>query len=353
MTCKNGHENPDSAKFCGTCGIPLKDATAPEKPKRRGLKRFIFLVIVVALVRSVVALIPMEDPARDVMEAIDAIGAISLESGDAIEAAEAMYESLEADQKEKVSNIDQLQDAREELERLEYQQLREEVEADVDSIVQLVVSGEYQKAKTRLTTHALKVENDDFMQTIGTAVVQKIYAEAQRQYQQENYWKAVRLLEHCPDFERYCSDSMQADAETLLADYETELNAKRPKNGEILDRTYGAGRNTFTVKASNYDVCFKLELVEDPTQYVMVYVRANESVKLNILNGEYVIKYTEGPLWFGAEQMFGPDATYYKDPETIKTAGYTSSDAIHWHNWTYTFSEHTDWGGQNMDPAEF
>lgn len=32
VTCRNGHANPEEARFCGTCGAPLGEADAPPPP---------------------------------------------------------------------------------------------------------------------------------------------------------------------------------------------------------------------------------------------------------------------------------------------------------------------------------
>lgn len=290
-------------------------------------------------------------------EAIDAIGTVTLESTADISAARKAFHAAEpydidgtliereAVLEQAEAKIKQLQE--------EQKQIQKEASESVEKVVSLIVSGENEKAKTLFTSIVVKLAEPDAKTDFGNSVVKALYAAAQVQYDNEKYWNAVNALRQSAVFESYCDSKLLEKAESLEASFVAEISKNTPKNGEILGRTYGAGRNTFTVKAGNYDVCFKLELVDNPEKFIIFYVKANQSTKINILNGEYIAKYTAGPIWYGEDMMFGPDATYYQEPEILETAGYTSSDAIHWHNWTYTIYPEERWGDQNMNPADF
>ena len=145
-------------------------------------------------------------------------------------------------------------------------------------------------------------------------------------------------------------------AERMEASFVQELNGKAPKNGEILARTYTKGSNSFAITVGDMDTLVKLESVSDPSKYTLVYIRANQKVTVyNILNDEYRIKYATGPVWYGTEDLFGPDATYIQLTETINPESSRSGTYRTWteYTWEVDYGYGTEYGVQNMDPNNF
>ena len=414
LVCKNGHLNKDSAKFCGTCGILLEEIEFPvEEPIQPGDKKpWIWVLSAAAVVIALVVLFLVGSPARKVVKAIDAIGTVTMSSLESIEAAEAMYNELEANVQEKITNKEVLDRARQEYNRQKkliteairsvngigivtinseqriadaQSKLEEATEFDTDGKLdqskeklqqaksrfaeiqknqkdaleklveaqKLLEAGDFNAAYTISDTCLEIVEEKTLKQAFSNIIVKAIIERARDLFENGNAYDAVKCLGEYSDYRKNCDSDICNEAAELNAYFTAELKKNTPQNGEILERTSKPGRNTFTVTAGKYDTCFKLEREDDPEDYVLVYIRAGKKVTINALNGNYISKYTAGPNWYGKEMMFGPEATFYRDPEVLDVVGYTDSDAIHWQTWTITLSDTSEWGYQNMDPESF
>lgn len=413
MKCECGYQNSEGALVCARCGRPLAE------PKKSGRKVLGILAVGATLVIAVLAFLLLRSaPEEQVIKAIDAIGTVSMSSGQAIEKAEEKYAKLDLEAQLRVSNKRTLDQARKEFDRqkgliddaieavdaigqvtldsetdiadarsaydqaepldtlgslkdakdtleaaeAEFDRLMNDQEnilkkgmSEIDSAVSLILSGNDEQAHTNLLYYLSKLTGTARRQKFATAVVDAFYEKAQSQHSVGNDWMAMHLLDQREYYEDDCGSSSLSNAETLEDQIATSLSSQRPKNGAILDRTYGAGRNTIKITAGEYDTCVKLELVDNPEKYAIFYIRGNETAKFNILNGEYRIKYTVGPVWYGEDMLFGPDATYILLDQTIDPSGYSNSYATYWHEFTWTVSAGygAAWGYQNMDPDAF
>lgn len=290
----------------------------------------------------------------DAINAVNNIGTVTAYSGDIINAA---YDALTAAYEYDVEGglEPMLETYRAAYD--EYNRIIEEIAANAEDTIlkanDLIDAEEYGEAG-RLFAELAEAIPDEYVQSeCAKLAANALLLEARIQLQQGNVEAAIEVIDLG---EKYVTETELIEKiATYRAMFEQLEAAVIPKNGEFLKHTIKNGRNTVEVASPYGDACLKIESVEDPTVYDLVYIKAGEKVKFNIVNGEYTLKYTAGPIWYGEEYMFGPDATFYLFDETVTTAGYTSGDYIHWNEVTLElktgFGE--DYGGQNIDPKEF
>ena len=414
MKCKCGYENSTGALFCAKCGCTLVPAKQPGKKR----SAFLIVPAVVLVLGILSFLLLYQSPAERTMEAIDAIGEVTMDSEEAILLAEEKLEALDPKQREKVTNQDVLRDARKEFNRQKQliddaiqavnaigevtldsgdviydarmafekakdldtrgllDSARETLEAaekeynrqindqenilnlglgEIDGAVSLILAGNPDEAHANIQYYMSKLTDLDKLETFESAIVDAFTAEAENQHSSGNDWMALRILNETESYKSHCSDSSLAASEALADSITKTLEKKRPKNGDILARTSGYGRCSLKITAGGYDSCVKIELTDNPGKYGLFYIRANETFTVYLSDGTYRIKYTVGPIWYGQDIMFGPDATYVLLEDTISPNTYTSGGYIHWSTYTWTISAGygSDWGYQNMDPSDF
>lgn len=348
-----------------------------------------------------------------VIEAIDNIGEVTLSSSEAIQNAKSLYEALDDSVKANITNYEILEAAEKEYKRQaglisdainainnigtvtaysgdlinatydaltaaydydvegglepvleiyraaydEYNRIIEEIIANAEDTINkandLIDSEEYGEAG-RLFAELAEAMPDEYVQSeCARLAANALLLEARTQLQQGNIEAALEMIDLGENY--VTEDDLIDRIATYRAMFKALETAVVPENGEFLEHTIQNGRNTVEVSSPYGDACLKIESVEDPTVYDLVYIKAGEKVKFNIVNGEYKLKYTAGPIWYSEEYMFGPDATFYLFDETVTTAGYTSGDYIHWNEVTLelTIGFGEDYGGQNIDPSEF
>lgn len=414
MKCECGYENSEGALFCARCGSTLSPVKQP-RPKR-GILIAVFAAVLVLGILAFALL--YQSPAEKTMEAIDAIGEVTMDSEEAIKLAEEKYAALDAKGREKVTNKDILDAARKEFNR-QKQLIDDAIEAidaigqvtldsgdvisdariayekakdldtrnlleaskktleaaeteynrqindqenilnmglkEIDGAVSMILSGDPTQAHTNLQYYLSKLTDPDKLKSFDSAIVDAFRAEAENQHNNGNNWMALQLLDHTEPYQSYCDSSTLANAQGLADQITTTLNKNRPKNGAVLARTCGAGRNSFKITAGEYDSLVKVEMVGDPDKYGLFYIRGNESATFYFNSGTYRVKYTVGPIWYGENDLFGPDATYVLLDETISPNSYTSGNYIYWSKftWTITVGYGSDWGYQNIEPSQF
>lgn len=373
------------------------------------MKRVMALVLSGMLMILLTACQPSE---KKVMEAIDAIGTVTMASLEQIESAEALYNELEEADREKVANRNVLEEARKEYDRQEalineaikavdrigiialssetriaaareayelalpydcngalqsseealmsaqkrYNQRVEDAQTVLEEANKLYEAGEYVPIEEMLSPYIAELPKGEQKTAFANTVMKSLCAEAQALYEDSDSMNALKTLKRCYTYKGHCDTELEVQSDQLTETITNELKKKTPKNGAILDRTYGAGRNTIEVTAGPMDTCAKLQLVDDPEKYIVFFIRANETVKLNLLNGNYVFKYTCGPVWYDEVNMFGSDATFIEE-FTVELAGYTSQETytMYYHyvetelQYGYTY----DWGMQNISPEDF
>lgn len=347
------------------------------------------------------------------VRAIDAIGTVTMDSLEKIQKAENLYAGLTEEEKAAVTNKDVLEQAKAEYARqdaliqaafdaidaigtgpitinttptiaqartaydtaapydttgslsaqaqvlldaeAQLQQVIGEAHLLLSEILSLREAGNYLAIEALAEPYVRYLPEGDLKTQLATIVVDALCAEAREQYDQGSSLNAMTALRRCGNYESSCSDDTWAAYRQLQERYLETLARNTPSNATILDRTYNAGRNTFTVTVGSSDTCIKLELVNDPGKYVVFFVKANETAKIMLLNGTYRIKYTAGPTWYGEKDRFGPDATYLMLEETVELSGYTTATHVYWHaiNCTLHTGYDDSLGVQNIAPEEF
>lgn len=287
-------------------------------------------------------------------DAIDAIGIgpITINTTPTIAQARTAYDAAAPyDINDSLSNQAQvLLDAETQL-----QQVIGEAELLLSEILSLREAGHYLSIETLAEPYVRYLPEGELKTQLATIVVEALCAEAREQHDRGNSLKAMTALSRCANYASSCSSDAWTACLQLQERYQEALAQNTPSNATILNRTYNAGRNTFTVTVGSSDTCIKLELVNDPEKYVMFYVKANETAKIMLLNGTYRVKYTAGPTWYGEKDMFGPDATYLMLEETVEFSGYTTATHVYWHaiNCTLHTGYDDSLGAQNITPEEF
>ncbi|MGN0978143.1 MAG: hypothetical protein ACI4PH_08830 [Faecousia sp.] len=414
MVCQVcGYEGRNGAKFCANDGSPLVAVTIGDPVGKRK-----WILAAAVLLIAIAGILVWNSPVNQTVRAIDAIGSVTLDSEEAIEAAEGLYGSLDPDHRERVKNGAELtearkaydsqkklfdtaveavrklgqvtldsgpaiQQARNKLETAkqydvssllsdtesqliqaeeQYAQLKQaheeflqDAQSSADSAEKMVSAGNYTQARDIVLEYFDQLPDGSLKNRFAEILVSALCGQAQEQFDRGKLQNAMKSLVEANAYTALCSQTVQNAYGALSDRFLSELTAKAPKNGEILDRTYGAGRNTIEITAGPMDTCVKLELVEDPTKYVTVYIRANQKTKLNILNGEYRLKYTCGPVWYDKEDMFGDYATIIQMTDTIDPFGYTDSMYYHWtsYTWEITTGYGEEWGYQNITLDQF
>lgn len=320
------------------------------------MKRKLFaLLLALALMLSLSGC----DTVSQTEDAIAQIGTVTLESLEDIQAAELLYEALDAGKQAKVENADDLKAA-----RAEYDRLNGLLQTAINAINDLgfvnANSGDA-VAYARASYDALIPDGLEGYATAYLPVLEaaeeeyaKLYTEAMYQeatdlYNRGDYEHAEKtmalvislypdqeLIPECKALaanagalyakEEYIAGQMESAVNILKrcqANYvETEELTKswnlvtaqlaymRPTSSKVFANTVGSAYGKFTVNASDYDACIKLESVEDPEKYILFFVRANESATVYVPDGDYICKYTTGEYWYGTDTMFGADASF-------------------------------------------
>lgn len=285
-------------------------------------------------------------------DAIDAIGTITISSDAAVAAAREAYDAAaEYDTlgtlngKEKV-----LLSAEKELKAL-----KDEINSLADKMMELYEAGRYSELVSTANPYIQELPEGELRTLLGTYVVEALCAQSQEEYDSGDCMAAMKTIGRRKNFAVCCDPEILALAEDIENGYIKAMARNAPANGTILERTYDAGRNHYTITAGSSDTVVKMQLVDDPSKFVTVYIKANNAVKINLLNGTYIVKYTTGPIWYGKEDMFGPDATYITLNGSLTFAGYTGGGYIHWQYGSHTLTSGygDNLGAQNMDPDDF
>lgn len=296
--------------------------------------------------------------------AIGMVGMVTVDDAEAIASARKAYDeairyttadSLAVEEKELVRTEEEL------AELLDY---IAETETAIQEAMDMLSWGKYADAanltselRARFPEDRLGEREAELLVELHEVIVASNAWEAKRLLQEQKIYDAMLWVSMCEPYIYDCSEEVLEILAESAFGLENILVKNRPENGTVIGRTNKPGRNTLEFTAGDLDTAVKVELREDPTQYVTVYVRAGETVKINLLNGKYTIKYTAGPYWFDEDVMFGPDATYFELSEEMELAGYTNSSTYttYWHEvtWEPIAGYGDDMGYQNMDPEDF
>ena len=338
-------------------------------------------------------------PEKKVVEAINGIGTVSLGSLEMIEYAEALYNALDVADKVKVTNKNTLDRARTEYDRQDavvteaiekvanigevtlssgktIKAAREAFDAAIgyDVVGRLTASektlkaaeeklaalekeaedllvkaqelcdkGKYQEAEQLIAGSIDAFRELGIAEPYGTLAVKALCQYSQNEYNSGRYMNAMDSVMDAMDYQDCCEPSTYKMISKQISNYAIGTNKFKPKNEEVIDRTQPAGRNTVKVRAGDYDTVVKLELLDNPTKYITVFVEANNTALIYMQNGNYRFKYTCGPLWIDEYNLFGDFSTFVELPDTITMAGYTVTEkkvtTQRWGSYTVTLAD--------------
>lgn len=357
----------------------------------RGKKTFLWIALlgaVVAVALFVLLVVIPNGKIGDVEAAIQNIGTVTMESGDRIAEAEQLFDALKDNQKKKVENRSDLTAARAELERLE-RLVREASEA-IDDIGTVELNAgcknrinEARKAYDALAPDDLQGYVSDKVSTLTRAEEtytrlhrnnesKLLYNTGMQRYESGQYETALGYFEDVvtdyPDTdslagaeqgmadcqiilaEKACNDKNLYEAMTLLNAVQDKfrsqesytkthekvvkaLDRAKPQNGGVVAGKIDWGRCYFDVKASDQDVCFKVENVNDPSKFKMVYIRAGKSATIKVEDGTYRVKWATGNYWFDQEHLFGDDTEcMLRNGESVFTTTRSGNRIYYWYS---------------------
>jgi len=342
-------------------------------------------------------------------EAIASIGTVTLDSETAIIYAEQLYASLSENQQAKVEGADILTAAREEYDRKINMIAEAEaaiaaigtVTADSGDLIQKAINLHHALISEKLDSeisHLLPIL-EQAKESYELAQIQAVYDEAVAVYETEDYEeagnlfmefideypdselvpaakektvsccvhlikelldegeleKALMVTEYLPEY--FGGDTFSTEFINLRTQIYDQLAEIRPETGYFVADHLDSGYPEFTIEnQSEYDVCLKLEDIEDPEKYIMFYVRSDESFTVNMEDGTYTLKYISGRYWFSDEELFGQGTAYYLsegtcEMETVYYSGSTQYSVV-----TYIINPSSgdgNVGSEDIDPEDF
>ncbi|MCG8029934.1 MAG: peptidoglycan-binding protein [Candidatus Thiodiazotropha taylori] len=111
-----------------------------------------------------------------------------------------------------------------------------------------------------------------------------------------------------------------------------ERYIKLPYNGQIFNASSKDRKAPLTIKTSRSGAGYLVKLVNVSTQIdeLIFFIKAGDSVSLDVPFGTYNIKYASGSRWLGQECLFGSDTVYSKTDKSFtfkesdgRVSGYT------------------------------
>ena len=369
-----------------------EEADTKKKKPLAGIIGIVAAILVLAVVGVGVLMGTQNMKVGEVESAISAIGTVTLESSGAIMGAELAYGELTEDQQAKVENYNVLVEARAEYDRLE-KLVQEAVDA-INGIGKVTLNSGSKIEKARRAYEALKpdeligyvVEEAKILTTAEAEYenlcVVDLFDKASAQLANKDYEAALAgfksLLEKYPnsskapaakdgaaacmvgmaqaafdenDYESAMGLLVDArknyadseDNKNLLEKLEKKLASIRPANKKIINKkdSIGWGWGKLTVTAGSKDACFRIIAVDengnyDPATVKLFYVRAGETVEVNVKNGKYKVQYTSGDYWFNDTVGFGANAVYKEVSRDYNYDSWREGSYVYYYNFDLT-----------------
>lgn len=372
-------------------GFAGRDRKNNRKPKGKKGVLLALLAVVICIAVAIGLYVPRYKAIVKVEEAIAQIGAVSLQSEKQISSAEAVYDALPEKDRKKVGNYNSLHEARQAYEEIkreheELQDLLKRTKIAIDKIpfpVDLNEMAQVENARKlldeafkrglgkELTEYKKTLENMEILYEYDYA--QSLIENATNLYSQAQYHDAIKRCDEIInkyDSHDYYAQMCAADCYAALANEEIKdnnlenamellntadkkylhseqwnavndtlkkkLSSLRPSNGKKLKSTLKWGYCEFTVRAGEEDACVKLEAIDDPGKYVLMYVHAHDSATVQAGDGKYIVKYTTGEHWFGEQEMFGKNASFSKADDIISFETTRSGNRLYYSSVTIT-----------------
>lgn len=96
-----------------------------------------------------------------------------------------------------------------------------------------------------------------------------------------------------------------------------------PESGQVFIQKVPALYSQLTIHASDYQSCYiKLKNPQMEDEFAF-FVRAGDSITVDVPAREYYVYFAFGTEWYGTEYIFGEDTGYSKDEELCDFSTYT------------------------------
>jgi len=123
-------------------------------------------------------------------------------------------------------------------------------------------------------------------------------------------------------------ESIQNTNRSVNTNYKSDKDEKEtfdepsqplPPNGAVTKHIAKESLAPFKITTKGTDTHYYLKLEDYYTEdkVMTIFVRAGETVQVNVPLGKYNLKYTSGDTWYGKEYMFGPKAYRAEAEETF------------------------------------
>lgn len=257
-------------------------------------------------------------------DAIDAIGTVGKDSGSKIEEARKAYDALIPDGLE--SYVEDKLPTLTKAEDTFAQQASQEL---YDAGMQLYDAGKYQDALDHFNTIVTKYPQSNLYAKAEAAAADCTIALAEQAYNKNKMYDAANLLDSLS-----LAYKNSVDAQALRDKIHTKLKGTRPNTGVVIESTIGWGQCYVEITAADKDLCVKLEDKSDSGKYKMVYVRAGLTTKINVEDGNYIIKWATGDYWFEKDHYFGNDTVYEQEQGYLEFTTRWEGNTVYF--WTFT-----------------
>ena len=257
-------------------------------------------------------------------DAIDAIGTVNLDSGSKIEEARKAYDELVPEGLESY-----VADKLPTLTKAEGAYAQQTSKALYDAGVKLCEEGKHQEALDNFNTILQKYPQSGLYSEAEAAAADCTISLAEQAYSAYKTYDAANLLESLSD-----GYKNHQDAVALWDKIHTRLKNARPNNGTTLESTIGWGQCYVEITAADQDLCIKLEDKANSGNYKLVYVRAGMSTRINVKDGDYLIKWATGEYWFDKEHHFGNDTVYEQEQGYLAFVTRWEGNMVYF--WTFT-----------------
>lgn len=282
-------------------------------------------------------------------DAIDAIGTVSLDSKDALDAAWDAWEEVK-----KADLLGYFEEETASLQAMDDQFLELNITHLYDSAVSCFAQGDFENGLAYTVKLRDGYADSAALQELTPIAVNAMLEEAQAMFNEELLQSAENLLAQCYNtFPSYCSTSDAYNSQ--LTALESKLESIRPKTGKVLHNSTGSGYGTMHITAGSEDALIKLESIENPEKYQLIYIRSGETATFSVYSGDYILKYTTGSQWYGTKEMFGADAVFTKADDTFTFSIAYSGNYVYYTDITVTL--YSVFGGtlasEDIDPSDF
>ena len=268
----------------------------------------------------------LEKRAADVDQKITDLGEITLKKEADLRSVRKEVDGLPAEVRAYMSKLDLLKEKESQLEKLKEQKAFGDLQA--------LAAGKDPRKTVDEAMSFLKAYPQSSFRTQAESICVEAYLALAKQYEsQKAYESAKKTLEECRDL-KLSADEGRSDK--ALEKLSAAIEKLRPANGKVLSGNIKGGYCQLVVNNGSKDAYIKVQSIDDPKKSLTFFVRANETAKVNVKDGNYSFKYATGDTWYGTEELFGEDTQYSQADTTIHFKTTISGGYVHYQRQTIT-----------------